>query len=170
MQTKIKKSNMILGILLMSFALVLASFVFEFGNTALFSETPSPSTLVIREHNNQPIQHATFGADLGCANCHLDAIDNDTLCIDLCHYDGGMALEPPIILDLGLPGGNVSIPHHNQTWIGLGGWSSCLSRTCHEDTSQPDDARYVVRHEADHVFCNGGCHDLIGHGLEIIPE
>ncbi len=158
----IKKSNLIFVILLMAFIVVLISFVLDYNQiSSLTSEVPSSSTMEIRGHNIQSISHSGWGPDLGCANCHLDPIDNSTICTDLCHYSGGMANSPDLIINYGTVGKNVTLPHHNET---RPGFNNCLSISCHEDPSHPDDARYIIWYTPDHNFC-GNCHNFDGHNL-----
>lgn len=138
---KIKKSNFILSVLTISFILILISFIIDSTNSNLLLslKTTEPSIIEINEsHENKPISHGAPG--VGCADCHLDPINSVSICIQLCHYDGGMAIKPPETIGGLLPGGNISMHHHNNS----APFKNCLNYICHEDPDHKDDARYVL--------------------------
>ena len=173
MKTRIRKSDAILGILVVAFMVVSVSFVFGAENPLLLSlDATEPSVIEIKEtHGNKPISHGAPG--VGCADCHLDILSeykimdggpnhNRTWCTVLCHYDGGMAMELPIMFgNATTPSGNVTMPHHLEDDVRLG-FNSCLSSRCHEDPANPDDMRYAILPlEEGHdlcVFCHAFTH------------
>ena len=166
MKTRIRKSDAILGILVVAFMVVSVSFVFGFDSPLLLSlDTTEPSIIEIKEtHGNKPISHGAPG--VGCADCHLDVLseykimDNTsqyyerTWCTVLCHYDGGMAMELPLVFgNATSPGGNVTMPHHLEDDV-RPGFNSCLSSSCHEDPDHQDDMRYAIAPlEEGHDLC-----------------
>ena len=165
MQTKIKKSNAILTILVAAFMIVSVSFVFGLDNPLTLSlDTTTPTIIEIKEdHSNKPISHGAPG--VGCADCHLDQLSeykimdggpnhNRTWCTVLCHYSGGMGPELPLTFgNETTPGGNVTMPHHYEDDV-RPGFNSCLSSRCHEDEAHPDDMRYAVLPEySGHDLC-----------------
>ncbi len=139
---KIKKLNFILTMLTLTFILIMFTFVNDVisdGSFSLFLETREPSIIEIKEdHSVKMLSHGAPG--VGCADCHLSPINSISICRTLCHYDGGMAKVPPEIIGGDLPGGNVSLYHHNIS----AEFKNCLNYICHEDPDHENDARYVL--------------------------
>ena len=155
---KIKKSNLLLFSLILAFIFCLVYFIASPTDSilTLSLEINEPSLITILEnHDNKPISHGAPG--VGCADCHLDPIRNVLICTQLCHYDGGMAIKPPVIIGGELPSGNVSMYHHKES----ASFKNCLNYICHEDPDHKHDARYVLFSAYQgHDSCM--CHDF-GH-------
>ena len=138
---KIKKSNLLLLFLTSIFIFFLVCFIVfpTDSNLILSLDITEPSIIeVLGNHDNNPISHGAPG--VGCADCHLDPIRNVLICTQLCHYDGGMAIKPPLIIGGILPSGNVSMYHHEES----ASFKNCLNYICHEDPDHKHDARYVL--------------------------
>jgi hypothetical protein len=158
MKQKVRKSNVMLGILIAVFAVLSVSFVIEFAGPSLMSLTTSdPTIMEIRDHESAPISH--FASNRTCATCHSDAINNESICKDLCHKAGGMAASKLALTSFtGVnSSGTVNLTHHKD---GPGAWAlGCLYSGCHEDPVQTDDARYAqaVGEPTKHEYCDN-CH------------
>ena len=162
MKPQVSKSNAILGILVTVFLVLSVSFVIEFAGPSLISLTTSgPSILEIREHENEPMSH--FASTRSCSTCHSDAINNDSICKDLCHKVGGIGF--PHLANTTYAGvndsGTINLTHHRD---GPGAWAlGCLYAGCHEDPAEQDDARFARQlGPSDHALCMV-CHTVIKH-------
>jgi hypothetical protein len=158
----IKKSDLILGVLIIVFFIVLVTFIFDTSLHESFIiglDVPQSSIIDIKDHEMERISH--FAGSKTCSVCHSDQINNDTICTLICHKVGGIASgHIPIQTWIGNgSSGTILFQHHPNGTIPFG----CLSAECHEDPVEPDDARYALMQNANHEYCDI-CHDFGGHG------
>jgi hypothetical protein len=158
----IKKSDLFLGFLIIIFFVIFVTFLFD---TALHEsflkgvDVPKSSIFDIKEHKMESISH--FASNRSCATCHADAINDELICISLCHKVGGIASDHiPLLNWTGVnDSGTILFEHHPGGTLPFG----CLFADCHENSAQPDDARYALNLLANHDFCDL-CHEYGGHG------
>ncbi len=142
----IKKSNLILGFLVIAFFAVSLFLVLDIQTPS--HTKPTPITIIeIEGHRDTPIHHG--GWPLGCADCHYQPIDGE--CTD-CH-----------IPDYWLGDDNsIYFAHHD---LAYSGFMDCWSSSCHDP--DPNDVRYVdtdlVEGNNWHEFCDN-CHADRTHG------
>jgi hypothetical protein len=144
---KIKKSNLILGLLFISFLIVSLSLILEI-STPVEIEPEPPIIIEIKEHENAQITHGGDEWPLGCADCHYTPIDGE--CTD-CHIPDYW---------LGDDDGTY-FAHHDLSYTGF---MDCWSSDCHNPN--PNDTRYVVidlvQDDDWHLYCDE-CHDDSNH-------
>ena len=140
----IKKTDLILGLLVVAFFIVTASLFLEMQTTSIL--TPDQPTIIeIEGHRETIISHGGGSQwPLGCAECHFEPVIGD--CID-CHAP-----------DYWIGGDNsVYFAHHDLSYTGF---MDCWSSECHDP--DPLDVRYVkgdlVEGDDWHAFCDD-CHE-----------
>jgi hypothetical protein len=158
----IKKSDLILGFLFIIFFIVLVAFIFDSTLHESFLtgiDFPQSTIIDIKDHEMESITH--FAGSKTCSACHSDQINNNTICILLCHKAGGIANSYiPVPTWIGMnDSGTILFQHHPEGTLSFG----CLSANCHENPVKPDDARYVIMQDTNHEYCDI-CHDFSGHG------
>jgi len=142
----IKKSNLILALLVIAFFAVSLSLLFDVQTIIIPEE---PTIIEIKEHFENPISHGGDEWPLECAECHTQPIDGE--CID-CH-----------IPDYWLGEDNATYFAHHD--LAYSGFMDCWSSSCHDP--EPNDVRYVktdLVEDGDwHKFCDE-CHEDRNHG------
>ena len=144
MVQKIKKTNLILGLLVIAFFIVSLSITFEIQTPSIF-KSEQPTIIVIEEHRDTPISHGGDQWPLGCAECHFEPVYGE--CID-CHVPDFWVGDDD----------SVYFAHHDQ---GYTGFVDCWSSSpCHDQ--DPEDVRYVkgdlVEGDDWHAYCKE-CHN-----------
>ena len=141
----IKKSNLILGLLVITFFTISISFVSDIQTPSLTIPT-RPTIIEIEEHLDTPITHG--GWPLGCADCHYQPIDAE--CTD-CHTPDYWLGDDD----------STYMAHHDLAYPGF---IDCYSSSCHDP--DPNDVRYVnttlVEDDDWMGFCKN-CHDEMTH-------
>ena len=142
---KMKKSNLVLSLLFISFIIVSSSLIFDIESP---SDKPPSEIIEIDEHKDNVISHAGGDWELQCADCHYKSIDGE--CTD-CHTPDYW---------LGDDDGTY-FAHHDLSYSGF---MDCWSSDCHDP--EPNDVRYVktdlVEGDDWHTYCDE-CHDGRNH-------
>ncbi len=141
----LKKSDLILGLLVIAFFIVSLSLIFTI-QTSAPSIPNGPIIIEIEEHSDILITHGSELYPLGCAECHFEPVYGE--CTD-CH-----------IPDYWVGVNNATYnAHHDLSYTGF---IDCWSSSCHNP--DPNDVRYVDTDlvdgdtmEAWHTFCDD-CH------------
>lgn len=145
MVRNIKKSNLILGLLVIVFFAVSLSFVLDVQMPSLTIPT-QPTIIEIEEHLDIPITHGAW--PLGCADCHKQPIVGE--CTD-CHIPDYWLGDDD----------SIYFAHHDLAWTGF---TNCWSSDCHDP--EPNDIRYVntdlIEGDDWMGFCDN-CHTFLTH-------
>ena len=144
---KVKKTNLILGLLVIAFFAISLSFISDIQ----IPPTSKSKQLIIEKievgHNsNIKITHGAW--PLGCADCHTQPIVGE--CID-CHVPDYWVGDDD----------STYFAHHD---LGYSGFMDCWSSSCHDP--DPNDVRYVdtdlIEDDDWMAFCDN-CHDIMTH-------
>ncbi len=144
---KIKKTNLILSLLVIAFFIVTLSIILELQiPTGIIPD--QPNIIKIEEHMDTPISHGGDQWPLGCAECHFEPVYGE--CVD-CHIpDFWVGADD-----------SVYFAHHDLSYTGF---MDCWSSECHDP--DPEDVRFVkgdlVEGDDWHAFCDN-CHDVFLH-------
>lgn len=138
---KIKKTNIILSLLVIAFIIVSLSLILEMQST--LEDTSKPTIIEIEEHIDTQISHGGEQWELGCAECHFEPVYGE--CVD-CHVPDFWVGDD----------NSVYFAHHDLSYTGF---MDCWSSQCHDP--DPEDVRYVngdlVEGDDWHGFCDN-CH------------
>lgn len=143
----IKKSNLILGLLVIAFFTVSLSLVLDI-QTSTPAVPTQPTIIEIQEHRNVPITHGGDQWPYNCSTCHTEPVYGE--CTDpSCHPS----------LDYWVGDNDATyFAHHDSSYTGF---TDCVSIDCHGHYPNPNDVRYVetglVKNNDWHTYCNG-CH------------
>jgi len=142
MKKNIKKSNLILNLLVIAFFTVSISYIIDLNSNGI---TPQPP-IEIEEHLDVPITHGDDLWPYSCSKCHYEPVMGE--CTD-CH-----------IPDYWIGENNSTYhAHHDLSYTGF---MDCWSADCHDP--DPNDVRFVKTdlvegddEDAWHEFCDT-CH------------
>lgn len=147
MTRNIKKTNLILGLLVIAFFAVSLSFVLDIHTTTVISTRPSIE-IIEESHGNTLITHGEEDLSLGCAECHFQPIYGE--CVD-CHIPDYWLGDDD----------STYFAHHDLSYSGF---MDCWSSSCHNP--DPNDVRYVkvdlVEGDDWMEFCED-CHEVMTH-------
>ena len=136
----IKKSNLILELLVIAFFAVSITLVLDIQTLTIPTQ---PTIIEIEGHLDTPISHGGDEWPLGCAECHYQPIDDE--CTD-CHIPDYWIGDDD----------STYFAHHD---LAYSGFMDCWSSSCHNPNA--NDVRYVnttlVKDGDWHEFCDN-CH------------
>lgn len=145
MKRKIRKSSLILRLLVIAFFAVSLSYALDI---TPYNISPRPP-IEIEEHIDVPITHGGDQWPYSCTKCHYEPVYGE--CSD-CHIPDYWIGEDD----------NTYMAHHDLSYTGF---MDCWSSECHDP--DPNDVRFVktdlVEGDDWHLFCDrcheGGDHD-----------
>lgn len=124
MTRNIKKTNIILGLLVIAFFAVSITFILDLNTITVISTRPTIQ-IIEEGHGDTPITHGEEVSLLGCTECHFEPIFGE--CVD-CHI-------PDVWLG---DDDSTYFAHHDLAYTGF---MDCWSSSCHDP--DPNDVRYI---------------------------